>query len=61
MLLLLAWMLWLYRYPDENYHDSAEEEREGENSIHIDHLKDIVGEKQNGMLYSKENTVYKIM
>jgi len=48
MLLLLAWMLWLYRYPDENDHDSAEEEREVETSIHSHHLKESVGEKQSG-------------
>ena len=60
MLLLLAWMLWLYRYPDENDHDSAEEEREVEATIHSNHLKESVGENQSGMFSLNKNSAFKL-
>ena len=54
MLLLLAWMLWLYRYPDENARDSVEEEAE-EKSIHTELQRQIDDGNQQGMLVFYKN------
>ena len=60
MLLLLAWMLWLYRYPDENDHDPAEEERGVETTIHSSHLKESVGENQSGTFFLIRTQLFKL-